>query len=89
MVIPDREITFTTGEEKIVATEGMLANMSVGCLRSVKNNSDKTARMIISVAAAGLEKMHFEFSLPLPEGSTRELLPTKKAIDKLLNLPSH
>ena len=39
--ILEGEITFTVGEEKIVATTGMFANMPVGSLHSFKNNSDK------------------------------------------------
>ncbi len=84
--ILEGEITFTVGEEKIIATEGMFANMPVGSLHSFKNESNKTARMIISVAPAGLEKMFFEFGVPLPEGSSEALPPTKEEIDKLLQI---
>jgi len=80
------EIAFTIGEDKIVATQGMFANMPVGTQHSFKNESGKPARMIISVAPAGLEKMFFEFGVPLPEGSTEALPPTKKEIDKLLEI---
>ena len=80
------EITFTIGEEKITATQGMFANMPVGILHSFKNNSSKPARMIISVAPAGLEKMFFEFGVPLEEGATEALPPTKEEIDKLLKI---
>ena len=34
--------------------------MPVGSLHSFKNETDKNARMIISIAPAGLEKMFFE-----------------------------
>ena len=84
--ILEGKITFTIGEEKIVATQGMFANMPVGSLHSFKNTSDKMARMIISVAPAGLEKMFFEFGVPLEEGSTEALPPTKEEIDKLLKI---
>jgi quercetin dioxygenase-like cupin family protein len=84
--ILEGEITFTVGDDKIVATEGMFANMPVGSLHSFKNESQKTARMIISVAPAGLEKMFFEFGVPLEEGSTEALPPTKEEIDKLLGI---
>ena len=84
--ILEGEITFTVGEEKIVATEGMFANMPVGSLHSFKNNTDKQARMIISVAPAGLERMFFEFGVPLEEGSTEASPPTKEEIDKLLKI---
>jgi quercetin dioxygenase-like cupin family protein len=84
--ILEGEITFTVGEEKTVATQGMFANMPVGSLHSFKNNTDKTARMILSVAPAGLEKMFFDVGVPLEEGSTEALPPTKEEIDKLLQI---
>lgn len=84
--ILEGEVTFTVGEETIVATEGMFANMPVGSLHSFKNASDKQARMIISVAPAGLEKMFFEFGVPLDEGSTEALPPTKEEIDRLFEI---
>lgn len=62
----------------------MSANMPVGSLHSCTNTSNKLARMIISVAPAGLENMFFEFGVPLEEGSTEALPPTKEEIDKLL-----
>jgi len=80
------EITFTVGEEKFLATPGTFANMPVGSLHSFKNESDKTARMILSVAPAGLEQMFFEFGGPLLEGSTEAQPPTQEEIDKLLQI---
>ena len=78
------EITFTVNGERVVATAGMFANMPVGTPHSFKNESSKPARMLISVAPAGLEQMFFEFGVPLPEGSTTALLPKKEKIEKLL-----
>lgn len=93
------EITFRIGEEKIVAKAGTFANMPVGTPHSFKNESGKPARMLISVAPAGLEKMFFEFGVPLADGSEAALPPTKEEIEKLLaiaprygieiRLPSH
>jgi hypothetical protein len=40
--------------------------------------------MLISVAPAGLEQMFFEVGVPLPEGSTTALPPTKEEIERLL-----
>jgi hypothetical protein len=62
----------------------MFANMPVGTPHSFKNESDKPAKMLISVAPAGLEMMFFEFGVPLPEGSTTGLPTTKEEIEKLL-----
>lgn len=78
------EITFTVNGERVVATEGMFANMPVGTPHSFKNESSRPARMLISVAPAGLEKMFFEVGVPLAEGATTALPPTKEEIEKLL-----
>jgi len=61
-------------------------NMPVGVPHSFKNESKQPAKMLISVAPAGLEKMFFEFGVPLPEGSTSALPPTKEEIEKLLTI---
>src|SRR5207248_3771062 len=78
--ILEGEITFTVNGEKIVATAGMFANMPVGTPHSFKNESDKLAKMLISVAPAGLERMFMEVGVPLVEGATRALPPTKEEI---------
>ena len=78
------EITFQVGEKRLVATAGMFANMPVGTPHAFKNESSKVAKMLISVAPAGLEQMFFEVGVPLPEGSTTALPPTKEEIERLL-----
>ena len=80
----DGEITFTIGDKRLVASAGMFANMPVGTPHSFKNESGKPAKMLISVAPAGLERMFFEVGVPLPEGSTTALPTTKEEIEKLL-----
>ena len=82
-LILEGEITFTVGEEKIIATAGTFANMPVGSLHSFKNATDKTARMIISVAPAGLEKIFLEVGVPVKLGETPPP-PSKAEIEKLL-----
>lgn len=84
--ILDGEITFTVNEEKIVAKAGAFANMPVGTPHSFKNESDQPAKMLISVAPAGLEQMFFEVGVPLAEGATTALPPTKDEIEKLLTV---
>src|SRR5881392_3657951 len=54
------EITFQIGGERVVAGVGTFANMPVGTPHSFKNESKRLARMLISVAPAGLERMFFE-----------------------------
>jgi len=78
------EITFFVGDQRLVANAGMFANMPVGTPHSFKNESGKPARMLISVAPAGLEKMFFEVGVSLPEGATTALPPTQEEIERLL-----
>src|SRR5216117_1489394 len=44
------EITLLVGDKRLVAGPGMFANMPVGSLHSFKNETDRPARMLISVA---------------------------------------
>jgi quercetin dioxygenase-like cupin family protein len=78
------EISILVEGERLVAGPGMFANMPVGTPHSFKNETDRPARMLISVAPAGLEQMFFEFGVPLAEGATTALPPTKEEIEKLL-----
>jgi len=78
------EITLMIDGKPLVATAGMFANMPVGTPHSFKNESSKPARMLISVAPAGLEQMFFEVGVPVPQGATTAPPPTKEEIEKLL-----
>lgn len=78
------EITFTIVDQRLVLSAGMFANMPVGTPHSFKNESSQPAKMLISVAPAGLEQMFFEIGVPLPEGATAALPPTKEEIEKLI-----
>jgi hypothetical protein len=73
--ILEGEIKFMIGEQRLVATAGMFANMPVGTPNSFRNESSKPAKMLISVAPAGLEGMFFYVGVPLPEGSTTAFDP--------------
>src|SRR6516165_1223332 len=46
------EITITVNGEPVVATAGTFANMPVGTPHSFKNESNKPAKMLVSVAPA-------------------------------------
>jgi quercetin dioxygenase-like cupin family protein len=84
--ILEGEITFQVGEKHIVASAGMFANMPVGVPHSFKNESDRPARMLITVAPGGLEQMFFEFGVPVSQGSTTAPPPTQAEIAKLLEI---
>jgi quercetin dioxygenase-like cupin family protein len=82
--ILEGEITLQVGEKRLVVTAGMFANMPVGTPHSFKNESDRPAKMLISVAPAGLEQMFFEVGVSVPQGATTALPPTKEEIEKML-----
>ncbi len=78
------EITFQVRDERIVARAGTFTNMPIGTPHTFKNESGRPARMLVTVAPAGLEDMFFECGVPLDEGATTALPPTREEIDKLL-----
>jgi len=82
--ILEGEITFRIGDTRIVASTGMFANMPVGTPHSFKNESSVPARMLITVAPAGLELMFFEIGIPVVSGATTAPRPTKEEIKNLL-----
>ena len=82
--ILEGEITFQIGDERVVATAGMFANMPIGMPHSFKNESNLPAKMLISVAPAGLEQMFFEVGVPAEQGATTAPPPTKAEIEKLM-----
>lgn len=83
-LVLEGEITFQVDGETRIATAGMFASMPIGSEHSFKNNSDQTARMILSVAPAGLEEMFFETGVPLPDGATDAAPPSPDEIQRLL-----
>jgi len=88
--ILEGEIAFTIDGKRVVATPGMFANMPVGTPHSFKNETNKPAKMLATVAPAGLEKMFMEIAVPLAEGATTALPPTKEDIEKLVVIaPKH
>lgn len=64
----------------------MFVNMPVGTPYSFKNESDRPAKMLISVAPAGLEQMFFEVGVPLAQGATTAAPPTKDEIEKMVSV---
>jgi quercetin dioxygenase-like cupin family protein len=72
------EITLFLGDQRLIANAGVFANMPVRTPHSFKIEGDKPARMLISVAPAGLEQMFFEVGVPVPPGATTAAPPTKE-----------
>ena len=84
--ILEGEITFQIGEERVVATAGMFANMPVGTPHTFKNESSQLAKMLITVAPDGLEQMLFECGVPVAQGATTAPPPSKAEIETLLEI---
>src|SRR5690606_22050713 len=83
-LVLEGEMTFQLGEEKLIAGEGTFLNMPVGSLHSFKNESDQTARLLISVAPAGLEQMFFDVGRLLAEDEETAPPPSQADIEKML-----
>ena len=82
--IIEGEVTFQIGEQRLVATAGTFANMPVGLPHAFKNEGDQPARMLITVAPAGLETMFLECGVSVPEGTTTTSPPTKEELERFL-----
>src|SRR4051812_19152954 len=80
------EITLDVNGERVVAKAGTFVNMPVGMPHGFKNEGDQPAKMLISVAPAGLEQMFFEFGVPVAQGATTAPSPTREEIEKLLSV---
>jgi quercetin dioxygenase-like cupin family protein len=83
-VVLEGEITFTVNGERVVAGPGTFAHMPPGTPHAFKNESDRPARMLISLAPAGLERMMFEVGRQLPVGAVTADPPTPDEIALLL-----
>jgi quercetin dioxygenase-like cupin family protein len=82
--ILEGEITLQVGDKRLMASAGMFANMPVGTPHSFKNEGGKPARMLISIAPAGLEEMFFEVGVLVSQEATTAAPPTKEEIERLL-----
>ena len=82
--IIEGEIAFQIGDQRIIASAGMFANMPIGIPHSFKNESDRPAKLLITMSPAGLEKGFFEVGTPLPDGATTGLPPSNEQIERLI-----
>ncbi|MFN3149937.1 cupin domain-containing protein [Bremerella sp.] len=80
------EITFRLDDQTIVAGPNTFLNMPIGSLHSFKNESGLPARMLITLAPAGLEKMFLEAGKVLTSPDEQPQPPTEQEIKKLLEV---
>lgn len=83
-LVLEGRMTFQLQDTRIVADEGTFLNMPAGSLHSFKNEGDRTARLLISLAPAGLEQMFFEIGQPLADDATTAPPPGEAEITRLL-----
>jgi quercetin dioxygenase-like cupin family protein len=83
-LVLEGQITFQLGDDRFVAEAGTFLNMPIGSLHCFKNESDKQAKLLISIAPAGLEEMFFEVGQPLPDDADDAPPPSQADIEKLL-----
>jgi hypothetical protein len=76
------------GDQRLVAGAGTFDNMPAGTLHSFKNETDRPARMLISVAPAGLEQMFLEVGHPVLQEapSPSECPSATEEIEKFLSV---
>lgn len=82
--VVEGEITFQLGDDRIVARAGTFVNMPVGSLHAFKNETDKQARMLISIVPAGLEQMFLKVGQPVADNAETAPPPSQADIEKLL-----
>lgn len=77
-------MTFQAEDKTMQAGPGTYLNLSPGVKHAFRNNSNETARMLILVAPAGLEKMFFETGVPLKDANETAPPPSPEEIQRLL-----
>ena len=66
--VVEGEITIQIGDERRVAKAGTFVHMPIGNLHAFTNDTDQPAKLLISFAPAGLEKMFVEVGKELRDG---------------------
>ena len=79
------ELTFQLNGETILASPGTFLNMPIGSLHCFKNETDETARMIITVAPAGLDDYFAEVGQLVADGENIAPQPTEADILNLIS----
>ena len=85
-LVLEGEITFHLGDQRIVAGPGTFLSMPIGSLHRFKNETNQPARMLITVAPAGLEGMFIEVGTPLAVDALIAPPPTADEIQRLLEV---
>ena len=72
------------GEQTFDLKPGMLLHMPLGVPHGFKNVTDKPARMMLTYAPGGFEKLFLEFGKPARRGDTTPAVFTKDEVQRAL-----
>ncbi len=78
------QLTFRVDEGRIAAGPGTFVHLEPGTKHAFRNDTDATARTLILVAPAGLEKMFLEAGVPLKSASDPVPPPDPEELERLL-----
>lgn len=78
----DGEVTFQVGDDRVTVQPGTFLNLPIGQPHAFKNESDRNAKMIITLSPAGLENFFFEVGVEF-EGEFPPP-PSEEEIQKLV-----
>ena len=83
------QFTLKIGDETLVAGPGTFVNLPIGNPHSFRNESEETARVLISFTPSGLEDYFFAIGQQVDYGELPPK-PTPEEIDKMIKLaPSY
>ncbi|MCR9202063.1 MAG: cupin domain-containing protein [Planctomycetaceae bacterium] len=80
------ELQFTADGQTISATAGSFASMPVGVEHAFRNNTDRTAIMLIAVAPGGMEQMFARTGTVLPAMIAAPLPPSAEEKQRLVRI---
>ena len=82
--VTEGEITFTVDARTVTGTTGTFVQIPRGTPHAFRNNTAKSARMLIMCVPSGFEKFMAEFATELPSADAPPVPPSPGEIEKLL-----
>lgn len=82
--VMEGELAFHVDGRDITAGAGAWVTLAKGSLHHFKNLGDRTARMLILVSPAGLERFFLEIGRPVRDGDGDRMPPAPEEIERLL-----
>lgn len=79
----DGEVILRIGDSRTVAQAGTFVGLPVGVPHAFKNESDHLARLLFTVAPAGLEEFFFEAGIEIASDGDNATSPVADDLDRL------